>query len=342
MTRGPVGCRERAPLGGVTPLLLLLLLSGLFYGCLAGPPRPRPGTFTSTDAAPTYHVLRGYRRRWREQVEDGVELARAFWGSYGPVHVWIAGREGDRPTPPAAAAEFVSEYCEWRAGGEARGAEELHDHASARFLDVVARGDAEAYLSWVDEIDPPTAELVFLNVHQWHFDADPIPDPVLRGVHEYTHVFQMAFAEMPTWMMEGGAVFAEAWIPWAAGRCDAAFVSARMRTSMARAQRARSDGRSIADMEAIDDAPPEIRGYYRELAYDAGAWATVLLIHRSPTRSVAALRDAFYPMVSALGWERALCRYTGAASKEAFYASFDQFLARPEAERERVLRELRR
>ncbi|MEC8253500.1 MAG: hypothetical protein VX044_09815 [Planctomycetota bacterium] len=335
--RGPGGCQRRAR---GAPIASVLIASAALVACRARPPREASGRFGPTDAAPIYHVLRDYDRRWRDQVEDGVELARAFWGSYGPVHVWIAGRESDDAPTDAAAAAFLAEYRQWRATRGEVDEAEVQRHAKARFLDVVHRGDAEAYLSWIEAPAPPTAELVFLNVHEWFFAADAIPDPVLRGVHEYTHVFQMAFADTPTWMTEGGAVFAEAWIPWVAGRCDAAFVSTRMEHSMRSARRALDAGYSIADMEDIDAAPPAIRRFYRELAYDAGAWATAYLVHASPTRSVAAMRDEFYPMVREVGWERALCQYTGVADKSAFYADVAAFLAQPARVRRQVLETL--
>jgi len=298
------------------------------------------GTFTRVAAPPTYHVLNGYHSRWRAQIEDGIELARAYWGSYGPVHVWIAGREDGGGPTSAAKDRFLAEYCWWRTSGTDRSHEECREHASERFFDVVERGESEAYLSWVEEFEHPEAELVFLNVHKWFFEDDPIPDPVLRGVHEYTHVFQKAFADTPTWMMEGGAVFAEGWIPWIAGRCDKDYVWSRMSGSMRQARRATSKGLSIADVEDIDTAPGFVRRFYRELAYDAGAWATVLLVHKSKSRSVAALRDEFFPLVNELGWEQALCRYLDIENKYWFYESFDAFMESSPASQRQTLAEL--
>ena len=306
-------------------------------------PHPTPGgaTFIPMEEAPVYHELDGYDPRWRAHVEDGVELARAFWGSYGPVHVWVAGREEHAEPTDDAKEAFLTEYCRLSTSVTDRLHAECHCHASERFLDVVERGDAEAYLSWAEELEQPTAELVFLNVHRWFFEEDPVPDPVLRGVHEYTHVFQKAFAHMPIWLMEGCAVFAEAWIPWTAQRCDEAFVTARMDRSMREARRATKAGLTIADMEGLDSAPLEAHRFYRELAYDAGAWGTVLLVHLSPSKSVSALRDEFFPMVDELGWERALCRYLGIENKYWFYEAFDAFMEGTAEQQHHALRELR-
>ena len=209
-----------------------------------------------------------------------------------------------------------------------------------RFSDIAERGESEAYLSWVEEFEQPEAELVFINVHQWYFEGDEIPDPILRGIHEYTHVFQKGFATMPTWMMEGGAVFAEGWLPWIEGRCGYEFMSTRMDRLMDRALEMDDPDLSIADMEDIDTAPANVRKHYRELAYDTGAWAVVYLIHRSPTRSVTAFRDEFYPMVTPLGWEKALATYLGIEDTAAFYRGFDAFMKAPRKTQMVVLQEL--
>ena len=97
---------------------------------------------------------------------------------------------------------------------------------------------------------------------------------------------------------------------------------------------------SIADMENIDSAPGEVGRFYRELAYDRGSWAVAFMIHASPTRRVSALRDEFYPSVTTLGWEDALCEYTGKGSKEEFYEAFTSFMELSLGEQLRLLEEL--
>ncbi|MAG62188.1 hypothetical protein CMO84_01550 [Candidatus Woesearchaeota archaeon] len=83
---------------------------------------------------------------------------------------------------------------------------------------------------------------------------------------------------------------------------------------------------SIADMGNVDSAPGEVVKFYRELAYDRGAWAVAFMIHASPTRRVSALRDEFYPSVTELGWEAALSRFVGMQDKQELYAAFSSFL----------------
>jgi hypothetical protein len=290
------------------------------------------------EEGPQYHMLEGYDPIWMEQVREGVESSRSYWGSYGPTHVWILGREDGDSVRAEARDAFVEEYCACRTASGDRTLSECRPYAKERFFDVLERGEAEAYLSYVRETDPPMAELVFINVHNWFFEEDPIPDPVLRGIHEYTHVFQSSFPVTPTWMMEGGAVFAEAWLPYQSGRRGLEQV---MERCMESAHRALRKGRSIAEMEEIETAPKRIAKYHRELAYDAGAWAIAFMIHESKTQSVSALRDEFYPSVTTLGWETALSEYTGRESEEEFYDAFAAFMASPRAEQLELLRQLK-
>ena len=287
---------------------------------------------------PTYHLLEGYDPVWLEYVREGVERARSYWGSYGPTHVWILGREQGTQIRAAARRAFIEEYCAWRTRTSTRTVRECRAHAERQFFDVIDRDEAQAYLSGVRDTQPHMAELIFINVHKWYFRRDSIPDPVLRGIHEYTHVFQQSVGAMPTWMVEGCAVFAEAWLPWLDGRRSPEVVMGRL---MQRARSIAATGLSIADMEEIETAPKEVANYHRQLAYDAGAWATAFMIHESPTQSVASLRDAFYPRVAKIGWQAALCEYVGMQDKAEFYRAFDAFMKQPLQAQLRLLEQLK-
>ena len=293
----------------------------------------------ATDEAPVYHLLEGYDRKWLEQIEEGVEVARSYWGSFGPPHVWIAGSEDESSSTEEQWSDFIEEYCEWRTSTSTRSIAECIPHGKRQFQEVTSRGDAEAYLSEIRDGDPYLAELIFINVHQWYFKNDPIADPVLRGIHEYTHVFQQSVGEIPTWMAEGGAVFCEAWLP---PQQDGWDPLQRMEWVMESALRIDDPDLTIADMEEIETAPEEVARYHRELAYDAGAWATVFMVHNSSDQRVSSLRDRFFPMVKKLGWEDALCRFVGMDTKEEFYAAFNEFMALPREQQLKIYSRLKR
>ena len=293
---------------------------------------------TAMAEGPTYHLLQGYDPIWLQHVRAGIEQARSYWGTYGPTHVWVAGREAGSQVSAAAKHAFLKEYCAWRTQTSTRTVDECWPHAERQFFDVIERDEPEAYLSGIRDTDPHKAELIFINVHKWYFARDAIPDPVLRGIHEYTHVFQQSVGAIPTWMSEGGAVFAEAWLPSLEGQRSPEIV---MRRVMQHARQIAAPDLSIADMEEIETAPSEGAKYHRELAYDAGSWAIAFMIHSSPTKSVATLRDVFYPLVRKIGWESALCEYVGMESKAAFYAAFDAFMDQPIPEQLSLLRALR-
>jgi len=303
-----------------------------------GSPWPGFEPLVAMAEGPTYHLLTGYDPVWLRYVQQGVERARAYWGSYGPAHVWIAGCEQGSQINADAKRAFLDEYCTWRTASSPRTKRECWPHAEERFFEVIGRDEAEAYLSLIRDSDPHMAELIFINVHKWHFGHDAVPDPVLRGIHEYTHVFQQAMGPIPTWMAEGGAVFAEAWLPGLDGQRKP---EVAMQRAMQQARRSLSSGLSIADMEEIETAPEEVARFHRELAYDAGAWATALMVYKSPTKSVATLRDVFYPLVQEIGWEAALCKYVDIRNKAAFYAEFATFMAQPTQTHLSVLRALK-
>ena len=54
--------------------------------------------------------------------------------------------------------------------------------------------------------------------------------------------------------------------------------------------------------------------------------AMVFLVSKSPTQSVAGLRDQFFPLVRELGWEAALNQSSGLPSTQAFYEAFEAFM----------------
>ncbi len=328
------------------PAACLLTTTMLLIGCMnttaddertdRSSSEQRP--FIEIEVPPTYHVLGSYDPKWESYIREGIEMARAYWGSYGPTHVWIGGREDERAIDDATREAFIEEYCRWRIAETERTTEECRPYVTERFIDVIESDQPEAYLSWVDEKEQPEAELVFLNVHEWYHEEEVVPDPVLRGIHEYTHVFQMAFGTQPTWMMEGGAVFAESWLVHLQGRRPLEFNLSRI---MQRAKSIRDTGLTIADMEDIDTAPEKVAGYHMELAYDTGAWAVAYLIHRSPGRSVARYRDEFHPMITEIGWRKALARYLDIEDEQAFYVAFERFMERPREEQVMILSELK-
>lgn len=292
----------------------------------------------AVEGEPVYHLLDGYDPIWMERVRQGVETSRAYWGSYGPTHVWILGREGSGGVSEEQERAFIDEYCACRTATVERTVEECRPYAKERFIEVMERGEGEAYLSYVRETEPPMAELVFINVHNWYYDRDPVPDPVLRGIHEYTHVFQSSFPVTPTWMMEGLAVFTEAWLPWRSGERG---IEEVMSYSMEAAKEVLDRGFSIAQMEEIETAPRRVARYHRELAYDAGAWAVAFMIHESKTQRVSSMRDEFYPSVRTLGWEAALAQYTGHESVGSFYDDFAALMESSPAELSALLSRLK-
>jgi hypothetical protein len=317
-------------LGRKRPLLLIACLAACATQAedAAGPPswdrEERP--LRAVTEPPHYLILPSYDSIWVERVRAGIDEARAYFGEFGPVRVYVLGVEGGDVVDPSEREAFIEAFCACRHAETRAEIPDCRKHEGARLFEVAESGEAEAYLSMVDYTEPPIAELVFINVQNWFVPEDPVPDPTLRGIHEYTHVYQSAFGPTPTWMMEGAAMFFEVYLPWRRGARDPYGV---MAGCMEKAQRMTQLGLSIECMEEIETAPEGVRDHHRELAYDAGAWAVAFLIHQSRSRSVSSLRDDFYPSVDELGWEAAIARYVGVESVSDFYAAFESFLELP-------------
>ncbi len=319
-------------------LLKLLSVASLccFIPLAAGAQEKRAAAaklLTLQKAPPVYVRNQRDKSKWPGMVREGVDAGREYFGNYGPVFVYILGHEDKRLSSEAFHRRLVAEYCKHRGAGVKKRREECRDGPGAELIKKAISGRGDAYLSFVGDTDPPLAELVFINPHQFR-------DPYLytRGIHEYTHVFQRAFPSTPTWMTEGGAEFFACYLGekkgWAKLRRD-------MAKFMKNAQRAKDAKLGIKDMEDVDEVSPAVKKYYRHLAYDAGAWAFALMIHKSKSRSIAEVPKKFYPLVAKVGWQRALAQYAQVDNKQAFYRAFDAFLKLPLDEQLKMLEGLK-
>jgi len=99
--------------------------------------------------------------------------------------------------------------------------------------------------------------------------------------------------------------------------------------------------KDFEDVEKLEKQQPELKKYYRHLAYDTGVWAVALAIHRSKSQSVKAYTKKFYPMVGRLGWQQALSRYANVRDTRDFYQRFEQFLDQPIGMQMKMLEELK-
>ncbi|MGE4619369.1 MAG: hypothetical protein AAEJ04_06110 [Planctomycetota bacterium] len=284
---------------------------------------------------PEYIVMDGYPERFQAALASGIDEARSFFGNYGPVRVYVFSEPGDDEASRDALQEVAEDYCRARRETALPGFEEdCLGGPAKRLVDVAASGGEEAFLSAVIFTDPPFAELVFINADGWGVSDLPI-----RGIHEYTHVFQQAHRESPGWLMEGGAVFFEAWLGSERGWVD--FPRA-MKWSMQSAQTGRSAGRGLKDMEYTRDLPTEMEPFHRSIAYDMGVWAVTFMIARSESGSIEDYRDKFYPLLQEYGWRLAVAKYTRTDDIAEFYQLFEKFLAKPLQEQMEILETIKR
>ena len=282
---------------------------------------PKAKTLSLHKAPPAYVRNAKDDSKWPEMIRDGIDAARKYFGNYGPVYVYILGHEDKTLNSDAFHREIVDAYCRHRCGDSKKELQACKSAHGAELVKKALSGRGDAYLSFVDRTDPPIAELVFVNPHEFR-------DPYLytRGIHEYTHVFQRSFPRTSTWMAEGGAEFFAAYLGEKHGWEK--FHDA-MKAFMRNVHRVEDPELDIEDMEDVDEAPPEVKKYYRHLAYDAGAWAFAFMIHKSKRRSIADTTKILYPLVAKHGWERALVEFAQVDDKRTFYRAFNEFLKTP-------------
>ena len=300
-------------------MLWLMWLTVLAFGAAKNTEKPK--LLSRLDTPPVFVRNDKDDSKWPQIIREGVNEARKYFGNYGPVYVYIIGHEDSELNSDEFHRRIVDEYCKRRHAPTNDRIDKCKNREGAKLVKQALSGRGDAYLSLVDYTEPPVAELVFINPHKFR-------DPYLytRGIHEYTHVFQRSFPETPTWMMEGGAEFFACYLGEKRGWSD---LSREMTKFMQNVNRIEDPELGIQDMEDVDKAAPEIKKYYRHLAYDAGAWAFAFMIHRSTSRSIAGVLRSFYPLLAEKGWEVALVEHVNMDDKEAFYEAFGEFLKQP-------------
>ena len=283
---------------------------------------------------PRYFISHGYDERWSAAIKLGIDVTRDYLGNYGPVQVYIVGQEDDELSDPAHRNDIAEAFCEVHNAGSDRPMEDCLSSDGKEMAQKAIDGKTEAFMTMAMDADPPTAELVFINAHTMG-GAEMMPT---RSIHEYTHVYQKSFKLTPTWMMEGGAELLAAHLGEKHGWGDR---DRTMEWYARHLDEAEDLEFTIRDMEEIETATPDVARWHRELAYEAGAWAVAFAISKSPSRSIGQYYRTFYPMVDEMGWQAALCEYTGMDNIDAFYEGFELVIEQPLEDRLAMLSTLK-
>ena len=180
---------------------LKLFAYGVFFSIIVCSARgdekhePEKKTLSLRKAPPAYVKNAKDDSRWPGIIRDGIDAARKYFGNYGPVYVYILGHKDKALNSEDFHRELVDAYCRHHCGGSQKKLQSCKAGPGAELVKKALSGRGDAYLSFVGDTDPPIAELVFINPHEFR-------DPYLytRGIHEYTHVFQHSFPTTPTWM----------------------------------------------------------------------------------------------------------------------------------------------
>jgi len=285
---------------------------------------------------PSYVRNTNYDKKWFNVLRTGIDKTREYLGNYGPLHVYIIGQESKELEDKEVGEAIIKIFCHCRHAQTQHRIADCLKGTGASLIKRARNNSTEAYLSYVDFIDPPLAELIFINPHG--FD---MPYLYTRGIHEYTHVFQRGFPSTPTWMTEGSAEFLAFYL---GAKNEWINFEQSMKESMRMLQSVENDEVSLVDFEDIEKIErerPELKKYYRHIAYDAGAWAVAFLIHHSENRSVKSFTKIFYQTIGRAGWKEAVKRYAKFDNIAEFYVSFEKFLEESNEKKMQMLNKLK-
>ena len=285
---------------------------------------------------PSYVRNINYDKKWFNVLRTGIDKTREYLGNYGPLQVYIIGQESKELEDEAVGEAIIKAFCHCRHAQTKDRIPDCLKDTGASLIKRARNNSTEAYLSYVDYADPPLAELIFINPHG--FD---MPYLYTRGIHEYTHVFQRGFPSTPTWMTEGSAEFLAFYL---GAKNEWVNFEQSMKESMRMVQSVENDDVSLVDFEDIEKIErerPELKKYYRHIAYDAGVWAVAFLIHQSDNRSVKSFTKNFYQMIGRLGWQEAVKRYAKFDNLAEFYESFEKFLEESTEQKIQMLNKLK-
>ncbi|MBV58187.1 MAG: hypothetical protein CMO58_00965, partial [Verrucomicrobiales bacterium] len=240
--------------------MLWLFLAG---GVVASMADDKSKRMVLTESDPEYVLNENYPEKWFRVLRKGIDTTREYLGNYGPLCVYIIGQEKDELKSDAVADRIIEAYCRNRHGEAEDRVQDCLRRKGGSLVERARDGSTEAYLSYVDFLDKPLAELIFINPHGF-----PMPYLHTRGIHEYAHVFQRAHARTPTWLTEGGAEFLAFYL---GDKHDWIDFEKSMEGSMRMARKVKKGETSLIDFEdvgKIEMERPHLKKYYRHLAYD--------------------------------------------------------------------------
>ena len=285
-------------------------------------------------------------------VKETLAVAVDTWGSSGRMEYWVLGTDRE------AAVALAKQFCQRRV---ARGQmseqacladSENKDHGFLMYQQIGAdavksgraRGSAghNGGAQWGFHRMTSSLPLGFAGLLNIPGEGEQV-----TILHEYWHSIQNAHIQTtehrkrrelmgPVWFVEGSAVAmaettaARLWaskkLPrWKNTTHTWQSLEERMTNKMRIVQSKRKDCATLLPNSYDSDC--------RQLAYESGAWAIALLMHR---HGQDVLLKSFHPQVEKLGWEGAFQKTFGQSSTE-FKADFEKFMDLPLSEQVKIL-----
>ena len=278
----------------------------------------------------SYFVTSDLGESDRKIVQNGIQAAEEYLGSYGPMRVYIIGSD-EAATEPA-----IADYCAWAYDPEQL--DMCRNDQGIAIWEIAHYRGANAFAQHSRSRSTPTQSFV-------------IGNPALLGAadgakiaaHEYVHIYTAAHQlydaadlyglDWPIWLEEGAAEFLALYLADQKG-----WLSFRQRMDEALNEslelRSLIPNLTIADIAADRDRVSAYCGLcFGTLQYATGQWATAWLANRT---SVDAVFLEFFPMVYDQGIDQAF-ETTFGLTIDDFMDEFEEFMKLPRQEQLGIL-----
>jgi hypothetical protein len=278
----------------------------------------------------SYFVTSDLGESDRKIVQNGIQAAEEYLGSYGPMRVYIIGSD-EAATEPA-----IADYCAWAYDPEQL--DMCRSDQGIAIWEIAHYRGANAFAQHSRSRSTPTQSFV-------------IGNPALLGAadgakiaaHEYVHIYTAAHQlydaadlyglDWPIWLEEGAAEFLalyladqKGWLSFRQRMVEALNESLELRSLI--------PNLTIADIAADRDRVSAYCGLcFGTLQYATGQWATAWLANRT---SVDTVFLEFFPMVYDQGIDQAF-ETTFGLTIDDFMDEFEEFMKLPRREQLGIL-----
>ena len=155
-------------------------------------------TLGNSESSLKYFITPSFSEIGENAVKSGINLAKNFLGTAYPVRIYLLA-------PNKAITEysgFSSDWCTFSGLSS--------NNCGDSQISTAQNGGGQYFASGIDSCESCGNTNSGAGLFILPRDQDMKSNLAYRGIHEYTHTVQKVFGDtIPTWLMEGGAVYME-------------------------------------------------------------------------------------------------------------------------------------